>query len=304
MKGVGMSSDREKGATPSVPQGRLAAILAADIVGFSRLMGADEQGTYERFRAHRLELIDPMIAEHGGRIVKLMGDGFLVEFGSVVRTVECAIRIQRGMASRNSGLPEDRRMRLRIGISLGDVLVDDGDIFGDGVNIAARLDASAKPGAICLSSEAYRYVRQAVDAEFDDLGECELKNIATPVRVYQLRPVADQPIIGDRMTDRPLDTAAPLKRPMDPHSIVVLPFDNLSEDPEQGYFSDGIAEDIITDLSKIPGLFVIARNTAFTYRGKALDLVQSSSSAESSGFATRSKAACGRPADGYESPRS
>jgi hypothetical protein len=174
-----------------------------------------------------------------------MGDGFLVEFGSVVRTVECAIRIQRGMASRNSGLPEDRRMRLRMGISLGDVLVDDGDIFGDGVNIAARLEASAKPAAICLSSEAYRRARQAVDAEFDDLGECELKNITTPVRIYQLRPVADQPTIGDRTTDRPLDTAAPLKRSMDPQSIVVLPFDNLSEDPEQGYFSDGIAEDII-----------------------------------------------------------
>ena len=269
-----MSSDHAKGATQSVLQRRLAAILAADVAGFSRLMGADEQGTYERFRAHRLELIDPMIAEHHGRIVKLMGDGFLVEFGSVVSAVECAIRIQRGMAARNSDMQEDRRMRLRIGISLGDVLVDDDDIFGDGVNIAARLEASAKPGAICLSAEAHRHVRQAVSAEFEDLGERELKNITTPVRVYQLRPVADQPAIGDRTTDRPRYTATPLKPPTDQPSIVVLPFENLSENPEQAYFSDGIAEDIITDLSKIPSLFVIARNTAFTYRGRTLDLVR------------------------------
>ena len=214
---------REQGkkAPQSVLQRRLTAILAADIAGFSGLMSADEQGTYERFRSHRLELIDPLIAEHRGRIVKLMGDGFLVEFGSVVSAVECAVRIQRGMASRNGGVPEGRQMKLRIGVNLGDVLVDGDDIFGNGVNIAARLEAAAEPGAIYLSSEAHRQVRQAMNADFEDLGERGLKNIPEPVRIYRLRAVPEQSSVADRSLDW-MNVPRPTP-PADQPSIIVLP---------------------------------------------------------------------------------
>ena len=253
-------------------QRRLAAIMAADVAGYSRLMAADEDGTLARLRAHRRELVDPAIAEHRGRIVKLMGDGMLVEFGSVVDAVECAAAVQRGMAAREADLPEDRRMRLRVGIHLGDVIVEDGDIYGDGVNVAARLEGLAEPGGIAVSGDVCNAVRNKVGLTFEDLGERRVRHIAEPIRIYRV-PVA---ALGGALTaDRraevdPVADAPPV--PPDKPSIVVLPFDNMSGDPEQAYFSDGISEDIITDLSKVSGLFVIARNSAFTYRGRGLDL--------------------------------
>ena len=248
-------------------QRRLAAILAADVAGFSRLMGRDEEATYERFREHRLELIDPTIAAHHGRIVKLMGDGFLVEFASAISAVDCAVVIQRGMAVRNTGIAADSQIRLRIGINLGDILVAEDDIFGDGVNVAARLEALAEPGAICVSAEVYRHLQ--LDHPVEDLGERQLKNIERAVHVYQLSawPLGHDHTSG---TDRLAGPARPPPAPSDRPSVAVLAFDNLSGDPEQDYFSDGIAEDIITDLSKISGLFVIARNSAFVYRGRAV----------------------------------
>jgi TolB-like protein/Tfp pilus assembly protein PilF len=261
-----MPDRAEAGPKPRVER-RLAAILAADVVGYSRLMGRDEEGTYGRFREHRLELIDPTIAAHDGRIVKLMGDGFLVEFASAVNAVDCAVAIQRGMAVRNAGIAADGQIRLRIGINLGDILVAEDDIFGDGVNVAARLEALAEPGAICVSAEVYRQLQ--LDHPVEDLGERQLKNIQRAVHVYQLSgwPIRHRRPAGN---DQLAGIALPPPRPTDRPSVAVLAFDNLSGDPEQDYFSDGIAEDIITDLSKISGLFVIARNSAFVYRGRAV----------------------------------
>ena len=238
-------------------QRRLAAILAADVVGYSRLMGADEAGTLARLKALRKDVVDPRIAEHGGRIVKLMGDGTLVEFGSVVGAVECALEIQRAMVAHNAEVPEDQRIEFRMGINLGDVIVDGDDINGDGVNVAARLEGLAEPGGLCVSGVVHGQVEGKLDLAFDDLGEQQVKNIAKPVRVYRARLDA-----GDAAGSKPL----PLP---DKPSIAVLPFTNMSGDAEQEYFSDGITEDIITELSRFPTLFVIARNSSFTYKGRA-----------------------------------
>jgi adenylate cyclase len=245
---------------------RLAAILAADVAGYSRLMGADEEGTLERLKALRHELLDPQIAEHHGRIVKTTGDGLLVEFASVVDAVRCAVAMQRGMALRNAALPQGKRIEFRFGVHQGDVIVEDGDIFGDGVNIAARLEALAEPGGICVSRVVRDEVRDKLDFAFDDLGEQSLKNIARPVRVFAVRigGEAAQP----RISEKP---ALPLP---DKPSIAVLPFQNMSADPEQEFFSDGITEDITTALSKVRWFFVIARNSSFTYKGRAVDVKQ------------------------------
>jgi adenylate cyclase len=240
---------------------RLAAIFAGDIAGYSRLMGADEEGTLSRLNAHRREFLEPKIADHRGRIVKRTGDGVLIEFASAVDAARCAVEVQRGMAKRNASVPQDKRIEFRIGIHVGDVIIEDGDIFGDGVNIAARLEGIAQPGGICISDDAYRQMRGKLDANFQDAGEQELKNIAWPVRVYRLE-TAGQPTEAQALT-----------LPNKP-SIAVLPFQNLSGDPEQDYFADGMVDDIITGLSRIKWLFVIARNTTFTYKGRAVDVKQ------------------------------
>jgi TolB-like protein len=240
---------------------RLAAILAADVAGYSRLMGADEEGTLERLKALRRELVDPKIAEHHGRIVKTTGDGLLVEFASVVDAVRCAVEVQRAMPVRDAGAAADNRIELRIGINLGDIILDDGDIFGDGVNIAARLEALAEPGGICLGGSAHEQVRDKLDLAFEDMGEQQVKNIARPVRVYRVR-------LGEAASP-----AAALALPDKP-SIAVLPFQNMSGDPEQEYFVDGMVEEIITALSRIRWLFVIAHNSSFTYKGQAVDVKQ------------------------------
>ncbi len=246
---------------------RLAAILAADVVGYSRLIRADEEGTLDRLKALRSEIIDPKIAEHHGRIVKLMGDGMLAEFASVVDAVRAAIEAQRSITEHNAGLPEEKRIEFRVGINLGDVVIDGDDIQGDGVNVAARLEGLADPGGICVSGGVYDQVRDRVDAPFEDMGKQEVKNIDRPVQVW--RWVADNPTaaLGSEKELEPL----PLP---DKPSIAVLPFDNMSGDPEQEYFSDGIAEDIITGLSSFHSLFVIARNSTFTYKGRAIDVTQ------------------------------
>jgi len=236
---------------------RLAAIVAADVAGYSRLMGLDEVGTARTLREHR-KVTDALVAKHGGRIVKTTGDGVLLEFHSVVDAVECAVAVQAVMAERNQGVPEDRCMLFRIGINLGDILIDGDDILGDGVNIAARLESIAEPGGICVSDDAYRQVLGRVSAQFVDDGEQQLKNISRRVRVYRVLPP------GAAAEIRPL-LAVPEKP-----SIAVLPFDNMSEVSEDTYFADGIAEDIITELSRYPDLFVVARNSSFTYRGKAV----------------------------------
>jgi len=242
---------------------RLTAILAADVVGYSRLMEKDEAGTLAALKAHRAEVIDPLIAEHGGRIVKLMGDGMLVEFASVVDAVACAVAVQQDMAERNAAAGEDKRIAFRIGINLGDVIVEGDDIYGDGVNVAARLEALAEPGGIAVSGYAHDQVVGKVDAAFEDAGELELKNISRPIRVYRMcakgEPEPASPV------------TAPLPLPDKP-SIAVLPFNNMSGDPEQEYFSDGITEDIITALSKLSKLFVVARNSTFAYKGQAVDI--------------------------------
>ena len=242
---------------------RLAAILAADVAGYSRLMGADEEGTLERLKAHRRQLIDPKIAEHRGRIVKTTGDGLLIEFASVVDAVRCAVEVQRAMAERNAEVSEATRIEFRIGINLGDVIRDGRDIFGDGVNIAARLEALAEPGGICVSRVVHDQVRDKLDLVFEDIGEQQFKNIARPVHVWRIRPGA-KPAVS---------ASLPLALPDKP-SIAVLPFANLSGDPEQEYFADGMAEEIITALSRIRWLFVIARNSSFTYKGQAVDVKQ------------------------------
>jgi TolB-like protein/class 3 adenylate cyclase/Tfp pilus assembly protein PilF len=249
---------------------RLAAILAADVAGYSRLMGADEEGTHERLKAHLQELIDPKIAEHHGRTVKNTGDGFLAEFPSVVDAVRCAAEVQRGMAERNAEAPPEEQIQFRIGINLGDVIAEEHDIFGDGVNVAARLEALAEPGGICISRMVRDQIRDKLPYPFEDLGEQNVKNIARPVRVYALRP--DGLPSGPATSALSTTSSSPLAAPR--LSIVVLPFANLSSDPEQQYFTDGITDDLTTDLSRIPGSFVIARNTAFTYRGKPVDARQ------------------------------
>jgi adenylate cyclase len=243
---------------------RLVAILAADVAGYSRLMGVDEAGTVSAFKAHRSELVDAKIAEHQGRIFKLTGDGMLVEFPSVVNAVACATAVQRGMAERNALVPPERRMDFRIGVNLGDVIVEGDDIFGDGVNVAARLEAIAQPGGIAVSATVHDHIGNRVDISFDDLGEHALKNIARPVRVYH----AWLGSATARMPIRP-ELALP-----DKPSIAVLPFQNMSGDSEQEYFADGMVEDIITALSRMRWLLVIARNSSFTYKGRAVNVKQ------------------------------
>jgi adenylate cyclase len=288
---------------------KIAAILAADVVGFSRMASADEDRTLARLRALRAEVIDPIIASQNGRVFKRTGDGALVEFRSVVQAVRCAISVQNATAERNVGTPEDQRIVFRIGIHLGDVVEEnDGDLMGDGVNIAARLEGIAKPGAICLSEDAYRQVSGRLDMEVTDLGPTELKNIERPIRVYSLRvgvPAQAKPVTGPKAPEKspepkPRAALLPLiagivalvviaagawyflagKRPAPAvasnpppaHlSVVVLPFANLSGDPNQDYFADGITENLTTDLSRIRNSFVIARNTAFTFKGKSID---------------------------------
>jgi adenylate cyclase len=254
---------------------RLAAILAADVAGYSRLMGRDEAGTLARLKALRRELIDPMVAEHRGRIVKTTGDGLLIEFPSVVEAVACAMTVQSGMGSRNAATPEDRRIEFRVGINSGDIIVEDGDIHGDGVNIAARLEGVAEPGGICVSAIVHDQVRDRLDCVFEDLGEQSLKNIVRPVRVYRIGPEigprASRPLSGVDATGTAAVQPATLPLPDKP-SIAVLPFQNMSGDPEQEYFVDGMVEEIITALSRIRWLFVIARNSTFTYKGRPIEV--------------------------------
>jgi len=241
---------------------RLAAILAADVAGYSRLIGADEGGTLQALKAIRAELIDPTIAEHRGRLVKTTGDGLLVEFSSVVDALRCATQVQAGMAERNTAVPADKRIEFRIGINVGDIVVEDGDIFGDGVNIAARLEALAEPGGICVSARVQEDAAGKLDLGFEDLGNQALKNIARPVRAYRVATGA----VSAEAQETPA-LALP-----DKPSVAVLPFTNMSADPEQEFFADGIAEDVITALSRYPSLFVIARNSCFTYKGRAVDV--------------------------------
>ena len=242
---------------------RLTAILAADVAGYSRLMGADEEGTLSKLKAHRLALVDRKIIEHGGRIVKTTGDGLLVQFASVVDAVRCALEVQRGMVERNADVPQEKRVEFRIGVNVGDIIFEDEDIFGDGVNIAARLEGLAEPGGICVSGRVEEDTHGKLDAAFEDIGEQQLKNIARPVRVYRVRPdgtvtTSAQPVLS--LPDKP--------------SIAVLPFQNMSGDPEQGYFADGVVEEITTALSRFKTIFVIARNSSFTYKGKDVDVKQ------------------------------
>ena len=287
---------------------RLAAILAADVVGYSRLMGEDEAGTHEALMAHRQELIDPATASHNGRIVKSTGDGVLAEFASVVDAVTCALELQKEMNARNAGVPDDRRIALRIGINLGDVIVEGDDIYGDGVNLASRLEGIAEPGGICISEMVHQEVEKKLDLEFAYLGELQVKNFVKPVRTYAAvlgnkRPVAPKGAKFQLITQGQLFAAAviaialigsgvvawlkPWTTDLEPAavermafplpdkpSIAVLPFANMSGDPEQDYFADGMTEDLITDLSKISGLFVIARNSTFTYKGKTVTIRQ------------------------------
>jgi adenylate cyclase len=247
---------------------RLAAILCADVVEYSRLMGADEEKTLAVFKSHRRELIDPLIDQHRGRIFKTTGDGMLIEFASVVDAVRCAIVVQRGMEDRNANLREGERIRFRIGINVGDVMVDEGDMFGDGVNVAARIEALAAPGEICVSASVREQVGEKLPIAFADMGQHGVKNIARPVRVYRVeRRVEPRTDAADGAATGPL----PLP---DRPSIAVLPFANMSGDAEQDYFVDGMVEDIITGLSRIKWLFVIARNSSFAYKGKSPDIRQ------------------------------
>ncbi|SEC84354.1 TolB amino-terminal domain-containing protein [Rhizobiales bacterium GAS188] len=247
---------------------RLAAILAADVAGYSRLMGADEEGTLAALKSHRKELIDPLIAQHQGRIVKTTGDGLLIEFASIVDAVRCAVVVQQGMKDRNANLEESQRIRFRVGINVGDVIVDDGDIFGDGVNVAARLEALAEPGEICVSATVREHVGEKLPLGFADLGEFSVKNIARPVHVYRIETRLE-PTTATR--DKPEHAMLALP---DRPSIAVLPFANMSGDAAQDYFADGMVEDIITGLARIKWLFVIARNSSFAYKGKSVDVTQ------------------------------
>jgi TolB-like protein/class 3 adenylate cyclase/Flp pilus assembly protein TadD len=247
---------------------KLAAILVADVVGYSRLAGADEDRTLSRLRGLRSDLIDPAIAAHHGRIVKRTGDGSIVEFRSVVDAVRCAIEVQTGMVERNAGVSPEKRIEFRLGVHVGDVVEEaDGDLMGDGVNIAARIESIAAPGAICLSEDAYRQVKGRLDLAVTDLGPTQLKNIAEPIRVYSLE-------VGEPAQAKPTPAPAPEKSAPPRLSMVVLPFANICGDPEQVHFVDGVTESLTTDLSRIRGAVVIGRNTAFTYKGKAVDLKQ------------------------------
>jgi TolB-like protein/Flp pilus assembly protein TadD len=241
---------------------RLSAILAADVAGYSRLMGVDEEATHVQLKDHLRTLVEPKIAEHRGRVVKNTGDGMLVEFSSVVDSLRCAVEVQRGMAARNSEVPHDKRIEFRVGINVGDVIIDENDLFGDGVNIAARLETLALPGGICVSARVREDARSKLDLPFEDAGEHQLKNIAWPVRVYRvhLEDVEAKPPPALALPDKP--------------SIAVLPFQNLSGDPSQEYFADGIAEEITTALARLRGFFVIARGSAFTYKGRTVSLKQ------------------------------
>src|SRR5215470_13589002 len=246
---------------------RLAAILAADVAGYSRLMGADEEGTHERLQAHLGELVNPKVAEHRGRVVKNTGDGLLAEFASVVDAVRCAVEMQRGTAERNAGIPPEKRIDFRIGINLGDVIVEKHDIFGDGVNVAARLEALAAPSGVLISNTVHDHVRDRLPIAFEDLGDHQVKNIARPVRVYRVRdPTAP--------VEKPLPASTPPLPLPDKPSLAVLPFQNMTGDAEQDYFVDGIVEEITTAISRLPWLFVIARNSSFTYKGRAVDVKQ------------------------------
>src|SRR5215470_16389648 len=242
---------------------RLAAILAADVAGYSRLMGEDEEGTLARLKAIRRELADPKIKEHHGRIVKTTGDGLLLEFASVVDAVRWAVEVQREMAERNADVPPDRRLELRMGINVGDIIKDGRDIFGDGVNVAARLEALAEPGGICVSRVVRDQVRDKLDFAFEDMGEQQVKNITRPIRVHRI-------VLGEGRDRAETATGGPQQNPPlalpDKPSVAVLPFTNMSGDPEQEYFADGMVEEIITALSRIKWLFVIARNSSFTYK--------------------------------------
>jgi TolB-like protein/class 3 adenylate cyclase len=247
---------------------KLAAILAADVAGYSRLMGADEEGTLSRLMTYRRELIEPKIKQHHGRVVKTTGDGFLIEFSSVVDAVRCSIEVQQGMAERNADVPVENRIEFRIGINLGDVMVERRDLYGDGVNVAARLEALAEPGGICISETVLNHTRDRMRFDVEDAGVRTLKNIARPVHVYRI-VVADpgrNPLVAQ--------THEPALALPDNPSIAVLPFQNMSGDPEQEYFADGMVEDIISGLSRIGWLFVIARNSSFTYKGKMVDVKQ------------------------------
>ena len=250
---------------------RLAAVLAADVAGYSRLMGLDEEGTLARLKDVRKTLVDPTIAAHRGRIVKTTGDGMLVEFASAVDAARGAVEVQRGMVAQNADVSQDVRIQFRIGIHVGDIIFDDNDIFGDGVNIAARLEGIAEPGGICVSDDAQRQVRGKVEVSFDDMGSQTLKNITEPMRVWRVR------LDGSTSLPAPMksspEAAQPLALPDKP-SIAVMPFQNMSGDPEQEYFADGMVEDIITALSRFKSLFVIARNSSFAYKGKAVDIKQ------------------------------
>jgi adenylate cyclase len=297
------------------PVRRLTAILAADVAGYSRLMGADEEGTHERLKQHLGELVNPKIAEHRGRVVKNTGDGFLAEFASVVDAVRCAVEVQRAMGDRNAETPEDKRITFRIGINLGDVIAEEHDIFGDGVNVAARLEALAEPGGIYVSGMVRDQIRDKLPYAFEDRGEQSVKNIVRPVRVYALRPetIAELPVAGAPVavyrrrrsivapivaasaaalviavvawwvwpatkpsTSPTVAAATPVAQPfVAPRlSIVVLPFANLSNDPDQQYFADGITEDLTTDLSRLAHMLVISRNSAFTYKDKPVNAKQ------------------------------
>jgi adenylate cyclase len=251
-------------ARPARVERRLAAILAADVAGYSRLIGADEEGTLGRLKTLRTEVIDPKIAEHHGRIVKTTGDGLLVEFASVVDALRCAAEAQAAMAESNAPLPPDRRIDLRIGIHQGDIVVEDGDIFGDGVNVAARLEGLAEPGGICVSARVQEDAAGRLDLSFEDMGEQALKNIARPVRAYRVVTATGSPSTrassGPALPDKP--------------SLAVLPFQNMSGDPDQEYFADGMVEEITTAIARLPWLFVIARNSTFTYKGQAIDVKQ------------------------------
>jgi adenylate cyclase len=248
-------------------QRRLAAILAADVVGYSRLMEANEERTLGALRQHRREFFDPTVVKHGGRIFKVMGDGFLVEFGSVLNAARCAVEIQRGMFERNTGIPEDRHIKFRIGINLGDIIVDEGDVYGDGVNMAARLEALAGPGGIACSAVVRHQVGNKLELEFVDQGEKSVKNVAQPVHVYFINWSG----VTQNSAFQSATAGTPRLR-SDKPSVAILPFANMSNDPEQEFFSDGITEDIITDLSNVSGLFVLGRNTVFTYKGRAVNL--------------------------------
>jgi TolB-like protein/class 3 adenylate cyclase len=263
--GFKTGSSTAMGAAPKIsPVRRLAAVLAADVAGYSRLMGADEEGTYERLKAHLAELVHPKITEHRGRVVKNMGDGLLAEFTSVVDAARCAVEMQRGMVKRNSGIAAPERIEFRIGINLGDVIAENDDIFGDGVNVAARLETLAEPGGICVSGVVRDQVRDRLHYVFEDMGERSVKNIARPVRVYQ---VGDVGPVGT-------NSSAPALPLPDKPSLAVLPFQNMTGDAEQEYFVDGMVEEITTAIARLPWLFVIARNSAFTYKGKQVGVKQ------------------------------